>query len=290
MPEKSVEHEPSKTAMGTASLRALAAVDEAVRGPDTLAAIFLTDNRRWLLKNPVAARKLFSRHITPGMYEFLIARTSFFDGLFEQALREGAPQIVFLGAGYDTRAYRFQGIIRESRIFELDAGPTQRRKLEILKCNVVPIPRQLAFVPVNFNTDNFIQNLVRAGFDTGRLSLFIWEGVSYYLPPEVVDETLRLISSCLPGSSVAFDYSNYSTENLRDEKSRSMRERHNAKYEGEPVKFGIGDDIGEFLAARGYEICAHLNAAEMQEKYVGFPGAPGERIPSVFCLAHARVR
>lgn len=290
MPEQSVEHEPSKTAMGTASLRALAAVDEAVKGPDNLAEIFLTETRRQALKHPALAKPAFSRHIIPGMYEFLIARTAFFDALFERALREGTPQAVFLGAGYDTRPYRFKDLIEESRIFELDARPTQQRKLEILKANGISIPPELAFVPINFNTENFMENLAEAGFDRGRRTLFIWEGVSYYLPEEVVDETLILIRSC-PGSSVAFDYSYYSPENLRDEKVGRMRDMHKAKYEGEPVRFGVreGGIVG-FMEARGYEICKHFTADEMQRKYLGYPGAPGEKIPAIFCLVHARVR
>jgi len=290
MPGKTVEHEPSKTAMGTASLRALAAVDEEVKGPDTIAEIFLTEDRRQALKNPTEAKPAFSRNIIPGMYEFLIARTAFFDSLVERAFREGTPQVVFLGAGYDTRPYRFKDLIKKSRIFELDAPPTQQRKLEILKSNGIFFPPGLVFVPINFNTDDFMANLSKAGFDKDLETLFIWEGVSYYLPPEVVDETLRSITSCPPGSSVAFDYSSYSLEKLLDEKVRSMREMHKSKYEGEPVKFGIKDGgIRQFLSARGYQICAHLTAEEMQEKYLSYRGAPQEKIPVIFCVVQARV-
>jgi O-methyltransferase involved in polyketide biosynthesis len=84
----SVEHEPSRTAMATATLRALAAIDEAVRGPDTLAEIFLTEDRRRALKDPAARKLAFFSKIIPGMYEFMIARTAFFDSLFETALHD----------------------------------------------------------------------------------------------------------------------------------------------------------------------------------------------------------
>jgi len=59
------------------------------------------------------------------MYEYLIARTAFFDDIVEQALRENIPQIVFLGAGYDSRPYRFKDLIKETSIFELDIHTTQ---------------------------------------------------------------------------------------------------------------------------------------------------------------------
>jgi methyltransferase (TIGR00027 family) len=288
--KNSVEHEPSRTALGTAALRALAAADEKVRGPDSLAELFVTEDVRRALKIPAAARSLFLSHITPGMYEYLIARTAFFDALVERALREGAPQIVFLGAGYDTRPHRFRDLIGPARIFELDARPTQQRKTDILKSSGIPIPPGLVHVPVNFNSDDFLEKLSSAGFDKRREAVFVWEGVSYYLPAEAVDATLRLIGSCLPGSSVAFDYACLSPENLQDEKVRHMREMHRTRYEGEPVRFGIrSPGIREFLGKRGFEIREHLTAEEMQSKYVSRPGAPSEKIPALFCLVEARV-
>lgn len=56
----------------------------------------------------------------PGSYEYFIARTAFFDAAVRRALDENVPQIVLLGAGYDSRAYRFADRIRDTRIFELD--------------------------------------------------------------------------------------------------------------------------------------------------------------------------
>lgn len=84
----SVEHEPSGTAMATATLRALAAIDEAVRGTDILAEKFLTEDRKRALKDPTARKLAFFSKIIPGMYEFMIARTAFFDSLVETALHD----------------------------------------------------------------------------------------------------------------------------------------------------------------------------------------------------------
>ena len=63
---------------------------------------------------------------------WLIARTAYIDAIFKQSLLENIPQIVFLGAGYDTRTYRFRELIKETNIFELDIKPTQQRKKEKL--------------------------------------------------------------------------------------------------------------------------------------------------------------
>jgi methyltransferase (TIGR00027 family) len=229
-PARKVDHEPSKAAMATAKLRALAAVDEAVKGPDTLAEIFLSESQRIDLLDKDKGKKIISRHAF-SMYEFLIARTVFFDAIFEQAVRHDFPQIVFLDAGYDSRPYRFKDLIKTSRIFELDAGPTQQYEINILKSKGVALPPGHVFLPIDFNTEGFLTTLIDAGFDTQKLTLFLWEGVSYYLSAGVVDETLRSIRSCLPGSSVVFDYAWDSQENLQ--------EFLGARYECVKDRFGI---------------------------------------------------
>lgn len=42
-------------------------------------------------------------------------------------LKNQTPQIVLLGAGYDSRAFRFAGSNRGAKIFELDIASTQER-------------------------------------------------------------------------------------------------------------------------------------------------------------------
>jgi methyltransferase (TIGR00027 family) len=111
--------------------------------------------RAWVMQN----------RVTPGAYEFMIARTAFFDQIVEQALKENVGQVVFLGAGYDSRPYRFEGFIQDTIIFELDTKPTQQRKQSCLQQAQIPIPKQVRFVSVNFDTDNLVEKLVEAGFD-----------------------------------------------------------------------------------------------------------------------------
>lgn len=58
----------------------------------------------------------------------LIERTRFIDDHLLQAVRDGATQVVNLGAGFDTRAYRFRQELRSTKVFEVDYGPTQEYK------------------------------------------------------------------------------------------------------------------------------------------------------------------
>src|SRR5512136_33425 len=122
--------QPSETAIATAFVRALAARDEReeMRGPDTLAEIFLPEETKRPLTDPAARAYVLRSRLTPGTYEFMIARTAFFDRIVAEALQANVAQVVFLGAGYDSRPYRFAHLIRDTRLFELDTRPTQQRK------------------------------------------------------------------------------------------------------------------------------------------------------------------
>ena len=291
---QSVEFQPSETAMATALLRALATYDERVeiRGRDYLAHLFLTEERARALKNPATRQWVTQTKTKPGMYEFMVARTAFFDHAVEQALQENIPQIVFLGAGYDTRPYRFQALIRETRIFELDAPPTQARKKEILLQANVPTPAQVTYVPINFNTDKLIDVLLQAGFLSGQRTLFVWEGVTYYLPAESVDDTLSAIKSIAPvGSSVCFDYAALPPRTLRDASARRVKETMIRKYPGEPTRFGIpAGTIEAFLNSRGYTVKDHLAANDMERRFLALgDGSTVGHVPELFCLVHALV-
>ncbi len=290
----SVEHKPSETAMGAATLRALAALDERIeiRGPDYLAEIFLTEDRKNALRDPAIRESVIKKRIIPGMYEFLIARTAFFDDIVEQALRENIPQIVFMGAGYDSRPYRFKDLIRDTRIFELDSQPTQQRKKELLYQAKVPMPKQLVFVSINFNTDNIGDVLAKAGFIKNRQVLFVWEGVTYYLSAKVIDDTLSTIKMNSPvGSSICFDYASLSPELQNDHRVKKVREMMKSNYPGEPTHFGIQKgNIGSFLLERGYKIIEHLAQNEIERKYLSLnDGSSAGKLLALFCFVHALV-
>ena len=150
--EKTVEQKPSDTARGVVSLRFLATLEEReeIRGRDYLAEVFVPEEWKATMRDTAKRQWFVTKFLTPGMYLGHIARTAWFDGLVEEALRGHIPQIVFLGAGYDSRPYRFAALIKDTRIFELDAPPTQEHKRSLLKQEGIPIPEGLAFVPTDF--------------------------------------------------------------------------------------------------------------------------------------------
>ncbi len=122
-------------------------------------------------------------------------------------MKQNGKQIVILGAGNDSRGYRVDCVKRKEygvKFFEVDILSTQIKKLEILEKNGVG-KSNVAFVPVDFSVETFTECLLRNGWKQDEPTLFLWEGVTYYLPDEAVRDTLRAISKCAKGSYVFFD-------------------------------------------------------------------------------------
>ena len=130
-------------------------------------------------------------------------RATFVDAAIERYL-PCIEQFVELGAGYDTRTVQLQHH-RRIRCFEVDLPKTQQMKRELLhQCGVDT--SGVKFVSANFLTDDWLDNLAKAGFDPGKPTFFLWEGVTYYLSREAMEKTFRTIATMAPGSVVVFDY------------------------------------------------------------------------------------
>jgi methyltransferase (TIGR00027 family) len=288
-----VEQQPSQTAMGAAIARAVAVIDEReeIRGHDYLAEIFLPENIKASLKDPAMMKEMMTNRM-PGMYEYIFARTAYFDHIVEQALHENISQIVFLGAGYDTRPYRFKDLIKDTKIFELDIYTTQEHKKKLLHQNNIFIPEKLTFVPINFNTETLADVLFKAGYNKDQKNLFIWEGVTYYLSPTAVDDTLYFIkSSSSIGSTLCFDYGAHWPERLNAYGVKKLVETMRTDYSGETTGFGIErGKIESFLTDRGYKMIDHLTAEDIERKFLTLrDGSLAGKVVGHFCFAHASI-
>src|SRR5690242_20081967 len=100
-----------QSAETVAALRALAGTESGLATPcrDLFARHFLGLKNRLLLNfAPQGMLRSIIERVSPGSYCFTIARTRHFDEALLAAIRDGVKQVVILGAGYDSRAFRFQ--------------------------------------------------------------------------------------------------------------------------------------------------------------------------------------
>jgi methyltransferase (TIGR00027 family) len=166
----------------------------------------------------------------PTINEEPVARTTYFDLALDRHLGE-IDQLVILGAGFDTRAYRLPADTTV-RCFEVDTPRTQPFKRAILARAGVDA-RRVTFVAADFAREDWFQNLIAAGFDPGKATFFLWEGVTMYLDRKSVESTLRKIAGMGPGSVVAFDY--FSTAHLESESPYMTYSRAMLRFIGEPL-------------------------------------------------------
>jgi methyltransferase (TIGR00027 family) len=276
---RTVEQKPSETAMSAAFCRALAARDDRqeIRGPDILAELFVEDKGRSLLRDSASRTWAIQNLVTSPLYGYFFSRTAYFDAVFTTAIGERIPQVVFLGAGYDTRAYRYRQSLGDTRVFELDISSTQERKRSILRDAKIAIPKNVSLVSINFKTDSLEDVLANAGFDPHRKTLFVWEGVTYYLKEDAVRSTLTFVTRhSTPGSSICFDY------------MTSQLESVNA---AEPFLFWIRTTaLKELLGELGLDLLEHIDSQLMEKRYLTLRnGTVAERVLTQFCFAHAVV-
>lgn len=241
-------------------------------GPDHLAYLFLPLKAKFFL-SLAPFRRIFIKKVqekVPGTYEYVTARTLFFDEVFYEAINHKVPQIVFLGAGYDTRAIRFQKLLKDTAIFELDAPTTQLEKREKLKKSKIPIPGNLVFVPINFNTDNLEEALQSSGYDPAKKTLFIWEGVTMYIDESAIRATLSFIKHhSAEGSTLVFDYFHASVIEGRSSSYGAKELTESVSDLNEHFKFGIEEGKAqEFLAKSGFALINHYSPQEFEMKYL----------------------
>jgi methyltransferase (TIGR00027 family) len=225
----------------------------------------------------------------PGVMGFLVARERHIDEFLLARLREGAAQVVILGAGLDARAYRIEGM-QERRVFEVDHPASQRSKTEQVQRIFGRLPEHVTYVDVDFNTQSLAERLFACGFDPAQRSVFIWQGVTQYLSPQAVDSTLAFIRQHSPsGSSVIFDYMYPTLLDGTQPHGEVEKMRRDYWMTGEAMVFGIPEgQVMGYLEGRGFVNVENATCHSLHALY--FHGANAVRpVADGYAIASARV-
>jgi len=204
----------------------------------------------------------------PGVNGFLMVRERYIDDVLNNFLSEDLRQLVILGAGYDSRAYRFT-LPEQVKTFEVDHPVTQAEKLKKLQRIFSKIPEHVRYVPVDFNTQTLSERLISSGYDPGLESLFIWQGVTMYLTPLGIDTTLDfVVKNAAPGSGIVFDYIYQSVLDGIQKQNEINNMRRYRFMTGEGLTFGIPQgQVGEFLQSRGFHQVIDITTDELKAAY-----------------------
>jgi methyltransferase (TIGR00027 family) len=206
----------------------------------------------------------------PGSRTSAIARTAYIDDAVRAAVADGIDQLVILGAGFDCRAHRMPELAGV-RVYEVDRVETQA-----VKRARMPDQPAVRYVAVDFLRDEVGAALAATGWDRGRRTLFVWEGVTNYLTEAAVVAMLDWIASAAPGSRVVFTYIH---AGLLDGTARFDGGEiliANVRRLGEPWTFGLHPDaVAGFVAARGLTLRDDLGADDYRRRYLGDRPTPG---------------
>jgi methyltransferase (TIGR00027 family) len=196
--------QPSTTALTAAAARAahLIVDDEPRIFADPLAARLLGDQ----------ADELISYHTLHGTHPVLAGartqvacRSRYTQDALDRAAAAGVTQYVIIGAGLDSFAYR-GGLAGRLRVFEVDHPASQEAKRAALAAARIPVPGNVSFVSANLAADSLGRCLAGAGFDASVPAVFGWLGVTMYLTPDAIAETMSAVARCAPGSELIADY------------------------------------------------------------------------------------
>ena len=242
---------------------------ECYSGPDGIAFVLVPTVFKLLLRSKWLF-KLFSWRFFPhGIYEYVIARTKYFDAAFIEALECGFDQIVIFGAGFDSRALRFHKLNKVTRIFELDAPITQQEKLKAYTSKRLFIPENLVFVPIDFNKESLADKTNQAGLIPGKKCLFMLEGVTMYLSQDAIESTFLFIKDVTGvGSLIVFDYI-YGGVLRKENKYYGEKDIYKTVAQvGEEWTFALeGSEVDPFLHKHGFRIKDQCGTQELEERY-----------------------
>ncbi|MEH3141691.1 MAG: class I SAM-dependent methyltransferase [Mycobacterium kyogaense] len=190
--------------------------------------------------------------------DMMAGRTKFFDDFFTAAAAAGVRQAVILASGLDARGYRLNWPA-DMVVFEIDQPDVIAFKRQTLAGLGAEPTADLRTVAIDLRQD-WPRALAEAGFDAGRPTAWIAEGLMGYLPPDAQDRLLDQISELsAPGSRVAVE----AVPSQQQADQEEMRERMQASTDqwrehgfdlefSDLVFFGERADVAEYLTAHGW--------------------------------------
>lgn len=218
-----------------------------------------------------------TQKLVPGFHEHLISRTRFIDDLIKTSAAEGIEQYVILGAGYDMRAHRLK-LPSTLRVFELDQSAVQNRKRSKLPKDL-PNSENVTYVNVDFTSQSLTKQLIDAGFDQTKSSIFTLEGVSQYISKEAVSSTIKEIA-ILTQKATSIFFISYVHEllnknpnacfgkgYLKAEKCAKLIQDLSAKA-GEPwISFYSNEEIKSLFSQNGYFLKENMTVEDLNTAY-----------------------
>ncbi len=204
-PQPQVTRGASRTALGTAALRWL---HQTIDGEPKI----LVDPVSGLLLGDGVLRAVAAHLGDPHSPEVLalrshvVLRSRYSEDRLASAVRQGVSQLIVLGAGLDTFAYRQPEWARSLRIYEVDQPASQAEKRRLLSHARIAIPDNVEFIAIDFEQTSLADGLKAAAVDFSRKTFFSCLGVTMYLSEDAVDALFEVVANLPVSSEIVFTY------------------------------------------------------------------------------------
>jgi methyltransferase (TIGR00027 family) len=217
----------------------------------------------------------------------IVARARFIEDLIIEQSKQGISQYVILGAGLDTFAQRRPNIASHIEIFEIDRADNLAWKQHRLIELGFGVPGYLHFVPVDFETSSWWNELLNRGFNVNKPAVVACTGVTLYLTKEAIIATLNQLATLAPGSRLAITF--YLPTEFLDEEDMAAYEiaAKGAREAGTPfVSQFAPPEILALAHNAGFKNVSTISPKEMEQLY--FAARTDNLLPAsaeVFLLA-----
>ncbi len=264
-----LEQEPSRTALSAAAHRAAHQVlEDGDIFCDPLAVPILGVDAEVIRNHAeIQARR--------GMRFFVVSRAAIAESVIKTGVEaRGVGQLVVLGAGLDTFAYRnpFGGRLS---VFEVDHPATQAWKRRRLAEAGIASGDLVTYAPVDFERETLSDRLADAGLDPAIRTIFTWLGVVPYLSKATVSATLSQIAAHSGGGEVVFDYGEPPERGDPDQRARREALAARVAAAGEPFLSHFGpEEIADVLQARGFARIEDLGVPALLMRFARSAAAP----------------
>lgn len=214
--------------------------------------------------------RLFDRFYG-GNHAHVILRNHVYERELARALEDGIDQVVLLGAGYDSTAFRID--LGEATLYDVETMHTHSAKLRASERSGLRPKSRMVYVDCDFESEQLTSRLREEGFDESRPSLFAWLGVMYYLTEEAAVQTISdLATLTAPGSRLVVDYVDAAVIDGTTPYPGARRSFRSVKRRREPLRFGLTPEAAEqLLRDHGFEVTESLRVPDLAERY----GPPG---------------
>ncbi|NNE58506.1 MAG: class I SAM-dependent methyltransferase [Hellea sp.] len=203
----------------------------------------------------------------------------------------GATQLVVLGAGLDSTAYREFDLCDGLTVFEVDHPASQKWKQMRLVDSGVDIPDNVSYVPFDFENTTLADALEAGGVSRDEITVFSWMGVQMYLTDDAVKGTLAVMAGFPPGSFVVMDFIQPDYDTASKTEINSVEDlRKIVSKMSEPFKSQYStQELAARFAKAGFSSSEFPTVGEFADRYLGGDKARLQMTPGAQYLAIGRV-